>query len=176
MSALTRRAAALVASRVERAPERRWTHGQDMAPAIHPRMPTHVASGVLALYDAQEIDDSAMTAATRFYVDYVLGAEGVRDPLAGTGGRGDAHTAQLARVDASTRLREITEIIGTGMSRWLVAFVVDDLTCTAMADRYLPGVAAGRDRMRGRMTVLLTMLPGIYAAIDRWRKRPNNSD
>ena len=173
MTVRRRRAEALAAARVEIAPGERWQHGQDEFPAIHPRMPTSVASGVALLARSKAIGDSEVIAADRFNRDYIYGIEGVRDPL-GAGGRSgasDAHNGQFARAAAVGRYREIADTIGPLMTSWLVSFVVFDLSFCAMQAQFMPGPLAGRTEMRGRMTTVLILLSRLYAAIDRRRRK-----
>jgi hypothetical protein len=168
------RAMALAASRPDTprefltAPPERWTHGQDQAEMVMRRMATRVCSGVDLLRRAGEIGDAEEIAAERFYVDYVCGVLGVRETESiGDSGSADFHTAQLAQCAAVTRHRAIADVIGIGMTMWLVGFIVDDLSFTALAARFMPGRSDGRRDIRARMTTLLMLLPGLYATIDR---------
>jgi len=173
MSTVAKRAAALAAARIERAPAQRWTHGQDEYRPPHPRMPTSVNSGVACLRKAGLIGDAEVTAAERWLRDYVCGVLGGRDPEADRAGpapAADLHARELARSAAVTRCGEIAEVLGPAMERWLIAFLARDLSFSAMADAFLPGRAAGRIEMTGRMTVLLMCLAGLYASIDRRRR------
>jgi hypothetical protein len=170
------RALALAASRPDTprefftAPPERWNHGQDESKLVMRRMATRVCSGVDLLRRSREIGDAEEIAAERFYVDYVSGILGVRETESiGDSGSADFHTAQLAQCAAVTRHRAVAELIGAGMTMWMVAFIVDDLSFTAMADRFMPGRADGRRDMRARLLTLLMLLPGLYAGIDRKR-------
>ena len=155
----------------DRAPPERWQHGQAEAAPVAPRMPTTVASGVQSLRDAKVIDNSEVAAANRFRDDYIRGIEGVREPtLAMRSGSADAHDVAIARAMAVGRHREIAGWLGSRMTGWLVAFLVEDLTFVAMAERYWPG-EAGRKEMRGSMMTMLVLLSHLYAALDRRRKR-----
>lgn len=165
-----RRSEALAAAYVDTAPSRRWSHGQDLAPAVGPRMPTSVASGVLALRRLDCIGDSEVEAARRFGEDYIRGVLGVREPsLALRSGSADAHDVAIGRAAAVTRHRAIADVIGPAMTSWLVSFVVMDLSFVAMSDRYWPG-ERGRKEMRGGMRTLLVLLSRLYAAGDRRRR------
>ena len=150
--------------RVNTAPLARWRHGQDRSEPFGPRMPSGVANGVQTLFLAEDIGDSEVTASLRWYTDYVLGFEGVREGDGGSGG--DMTDAMVARVVSVTRHREIAAILGAKMSAWLVGFVVDDLSLRAMSDRFWPGTN-GRMHMRGSLVTLLIVLAGLYAGGDR---------
>jgi hypothetical protein len=65
----------------------------------------------------------------------------------------------------------VSEILGEGMTIRLVAFLVDELSLTAMAERFMPGKSGGNKRMATQMATLLTMLAGLYASIDRKGRR-----
>lgn len=152
------------------APPERWQHGQDESKLVMRRMATRVCSGVDLLRRSGEIADAEEIAAERFYVDYVSGCLGVRETESiGDSGSADFHTAMLAQCAAVTRHRVIAEMIGDGMTMWLVSFIVDDLSFSAMAARYMPGRSDGRRDIRARLTTLVSLLPGLYASIDRKR-------
>jgi hypothetical protein len=172
MTASHSRAAALAASRVALAPPERWQHGQDCMAAIAPRMPTQVASGVLALRKAKSIGDCDVTAAERFGRDYLFGIEGVRDPPEGGGSSGgNVHDVQIARAFAITCHRAVANVIGGLMTQWLISFLVLDLSFAAMAARFMPSRSRGCDEMKGRLTTLLMILSGVYASIDGGKRR-----
>lgn len=163
-----------------RAPKLRWQHGQSCEDPTAPRMPSSVARGVQALRDTVLdegppksflIDDAEVEAARRFYEDYVRGVEGVREPsLVLRSGSADAHDVAIARAMAVGRHREIAELLGTRMTAWLIAFVVEELTFVALADRYWPS-STGRREMRGAMATMLLLLSRLYAGLDRRRKK-----
>lgn len=152
------------------APPERWQHGQEQAKTVMHRMATRVCSGVETLRRSNAIGDADEFAAERWYTDYVSGIEGVRPDTVGDSGAGDFHTALLARSAAISRHRAIADVIGAGMTLWLVSFLVDDLSFSAMSTRYTPGRSAGRVEMVGRLTMLLQLLTGLYASLDRSRK------
>jgi hypothetical protein len=163
--------AAHLAAGLLSAPEARWKHGQDRAPDQVARGPHSVASGVQALLDAGKIGNPEVAAADRFRLDYLLGVEGVRDTDRAPG-RCDPsalHVVQLARCHAITAHRAVADLIGPGMTQWLVAFVVEDLSCSAMSRRFHVDTSDGHKRMAARMEVLLEMLARLYARIDRRR-------
>jgi hypothetical protein len=173
-------AVAAVDPSVITAPAERWQHGQDLRLPSVRRTPTTVASGVQALRHARAIDDSEVTAAGRFFADYIFGVEGVRDPAGFVLARGavDAfgtsatlHGVQLARAAAITRHRAIANAIGPMMTVWLVDFVVLELSFVAMQKLHMPGSLNGRLDMRGRLTAILLLLSRLYAAIDGRGKR-----
>lgn len=117
------------------------------------------------------IGEAEVVAAGRFYVDYVRGVEGVREPsLELRSGSADVHAVAFARTKAVARHREIAETLGPAMTAWLVSFIVSDLSFVAMADRYWPG-DQGRKEIKGGMVTLLVLLSRLYAALDRRRKR-----
>lgn len=156
------------------APEQRWNHGQEIQPAIAPRFPDRVASGIATLRKNKLIGDADVTSAKRWTRDYICGIEGVRDsePVM-RAKKSDVHDAMLARADAITRHREIAEIIGAGRTQWLNAFLAEELSFVAMAARFLPDRTSGRTEMIGHLSTLLTVLTGLYATIDR--KRPKTA-
>jgi hypothetical protein len=168
------------------APPQRWRHGQEEAAPVAPRMPTSVASGVQNLRETKAaidpfgeqqylINDAEVEAARRFYEDYVHGIEGVREPsLAQRSGSADAHDVAIARAMAVGRHRDIAELLGTRMTGWLIAFLVEDLTFVAMAERYWPG-EEGRKQMKGAMATMLLLLSRLYAALDRGGRRQGRS-
>ena len=158
------------AAGLQTAPKERWQHGQELSPEPMQRAPHQVASGVQALYDANSIGDAARSAAARFHNDYVLGVLGVRD-RGGDGGAFDPHVVQLARVRAVGAHRAIAGMLGADLTTYLLAFVVEDLSFSAMNRRFGGGAAAPDHRKEFSVTVrvLLCVLPGIYSAIDRKR-------
>jgi hypothetical protein len=172
------RADALAASRAEEAPPipptpERAQHGQMLYKPVSIRHPTTIASGVQALQRSGAIGNAEVTAAERFQRDYTFGIEGVRDPAVGGRARSsDAHDAQIARAEALTRHREIADVIGEGMTQWLIGLVVLDLSFEVLAVRYMRK-ADKRTEMRGRLTTLLIIVTQQYAAIDRRKKRDN---
>lgn len=170
------------------APAERWQHGAELEPALAPRMPGRVADHVLALRatfvpavggEAPEplIGNREVEAAERFRRDYIRGVEGVREvppynpdkPL--RSGSADAHDVQIARAMAVGRHRAIAELLGSRMTAWLIAFLVEDLSYVAMADRYWP-TRDGRKQMQGAMVTMLRLLSRLYAALDRQRAKP----
>jgi hypothetical protein len=159
------------AAGLDTAPIQRCQHGQELAPAPMTRAPHQVANGVKALYDAQSIGDAALSAVARFHDDYVLGVLGVRDTerMRGSTGAADPHVVQLARCKAVGAHRAIAEVIGPDLTIFLVAFVVEDLSFSAMDRRFARGAASssGRQDMATTIRVLLAVMPGIYVAIDR---------
>jgi len=158
-------------SEVVTAPAERWQHGQDATTHDDLRTAERVSSGVTRLRAAGDIGDAEVIAAHRWWQDYAEGVEGARDPeRSGSGGASDQHVTMLVRAQAIGRHRAVTEILGDGMTVRLVAFLVDELSFAALADRFMPGRADGRKRMATQMATLLTMLAGLYASIDRRRK------
>ena len=178
MTARRRAGLPLVSARAnDSAPEERWQHGQDKAAPVAPRMPSTVASGVQALRNGNAIDDAEVEAARRFVDDYLRGIEGVREAKPNSNpdipqriGRIDAHDIAIARAMAAGRHRDIAELLGQRMTGWLVAFLIEELTFTALADRYWPG-DEGRKEMRGAMATMLLLLSRLYMALDRRKKR-----
>jgi len=161
----------VIAARPVLAPGERWQHGQERAAATRLLVPELVANGVWALREGDDIGDPEVVAAERFRADYTFGVEGVRDPIAGRCGGHDPHDAQIARSEAITRYREITDAIGPRLSAWLVSLVVMDWSFAAMQRAYMPGPLGARIEMRGRCTTVLILLSRMYAAIDKRAQR-----
>jgi hypothetical protein len=155
--------------------DERWQHGQELQPAIAPRFPDRIASGVSTLRKSDLIGDADVTSAERWIRDYVCGIEGVRDSAYFCASKSDAHDALLARSKAVTRHREISCIIGDARTRWANAFLVEDLSFSAMAERFLPGRTSGRTEMIGHLATLLSVMTGLYAAIDRQAPKPQGA-
>jgi hypothetical protein len=151
------------------APAFRWNHGQERAPDVVTRGPHSVANGVQLLFDAHRIGASAVSSADRFRLDYLLGIEGVRDSdrVSGRCDPAALHVIQLARCHAVAAHRAIADVLGAAPTAWLVAFVVSDLSMSAMGRRFAGGGSEGRARMGGCIEGLLLALPGLYAANDR---------
>lgn len=163
---------ALAAVRIDTAPAERWQHGPTMALPVAPRFPTSVASGLACLRRSHAIGDAEVAAGERFQRDWVWGIEGVRDAVEGPGGSSDAHDAQLARCEAVSCVRAVEDVIGSGLVAWLVQFLVNDLSFTAMASKFLSGRANGRIEMRGRVAAILTVLSETYRGLDARRRQP----
>jgi hypothetical protein len=150
------------------APNERWQHGQHFI-AAGKLYPQAVKRGVLLLRKSGDIGDAELVAAERFHRDYVLGVLGARDPeRRATGNAPDAHTGQLARVRASQTHGAVSDLLGAGMTARLVAFLVDDRSLGNMAAEYHPQRERtdGLRRLAGQMATLLTVLAGLYAAVD----------
>jgi hypothetical protein len=147
----------------------RWQHGQDKADPVGPRMPSTVARGVELLRRIGAIGNAEETAAERFVTDYLLGPEGVRVPSgAERSGSADAHDVAIARAMAMGRHRMIAERCGVEVTAWLVNFLVNELSFTAMADLYWP-TEEGRKQMQGAMMFTLKYLSMRYAELDQGR-------
>jgi hypothetical protein len=158
------------------APRQRWQHGQVRAPDRIARAAHQVASGVDTLYLAKAIDDAAVYAADRFRADYVNGVlAGVRSGSGAYVGRPSGgcdvatlHAIQLVRANAVTAHRAAADLLGAELTFLLVTFLVDDCSFAEMARRFGRGDGSnGRAMMRGRLEVIVSVLPGLYRMIDR---------
>jgi hypothetical protein len=137
------------------------------------RAPHQVASGVDTLYIARAIDDAAVYACDRFRLDFVCGVLGVRDGGRSVGkGSPDYHIIQLARSRAVTAHRAVAELLGAELTYLLVTFLVDDCSFAELARRFGRGDGSNaRALMRGRLEVIVSVLPGLYRTLDRARRK-----
>ncbi|WP_428393545.1 hypothetical protein [Lichenicoccus sp.] len=131
---------------------------------------------VAALLRSGEIDGSHVAAAERWYRDYVLGVEGVRDPDAKrTGKAPDIHAGMLSRVAACERHRGVRGALGFCAEVRLRLMLLDELSFSAMAQRLMPKDGNGRKKVAAQMAFLLEQLAEHYQAIDQRRTRDTHS-
>jgi hypothetical protein len=164
--------AAHIAAGLATAPRQRWQHGQERAADRIGRAPHQVASGVDVLYQAKAIDDAAVYACDRFRLDYVCGVLGVHDGGRSVGkGSPDWHVIQLARARAVTAHRAAADLLGAELTYLLVTFLVDDCSFAELARRFGRDGSNGRAMMRGRLEVIVAILPGLYRTLDRAQRK-----
>ena len=123
---------------------------------------------IVALQRSGEIDGSHVSAAERWYRDYVLGVEGVKDPEARrTGKAPDIHAGMLSRVAACERHRGVRNALGFCAEVRLRLMLLDELSFSAMAERLMPKDGNGRKKVAAQMAFLLEQLAEHYQAVDQ---------
>lgn len=108
--------------------------------------------GLYGLHRSGTLEDRHVTAAELWARDYETGVLGARDPdCRGSGPRGDAHDAQLARAAASGRHDYIRRAIGGAGESLMMLLMIDGLSIAAM------GARLGRDQKLVSGAVLLLL-------------------
>jgi hypothetical protein len=132
----------------------------------------HIVTGVSTLLKCGEIGEVHVTAAFRWYKDYVLGVVGARDPESqSSGSQPDIHAAMLARVDAIARCRHVRHSLGACAEHRLHLLLVDDLSFSAMAIDLNMDSVNGRKKVAAQMAFLLEQLAELYHSADTARRR-----
>ncbi len=121
-----------------------------------------------ALHRSGEIDDSHVSAADRWYRDYVLGVEGARDPDSARSGKArDFHAGMLSRVAACARYRGVREALGFCSEVRLRLLLLDELSFSAIVGKLMPTDVNGRKKVAAQMVFLLEQLTEHYANLDK---------
>lgn len=169
-----RREAPQYLSVVETAPKERWQHGQDRASHHDLSTADRVSQNADTLKAQGLVGDAELFAAERFWMDYIVGVLGGSDPEGwGGGGGGDPHVAMILKSRALAHHNAVKAIIGDGMTARLVACFVDNMSFTAMGAKFFPRENQSGDARKSaktQMATMLTILAGLYQAMDRKRK------
>ena len=132
---------------------------------------TRTASALSTLRRSNDIDDTHIAAADRWYRDWVMGVVGACDPsIQRSGQAADPHSRMLARIAASSRCTAVREYLGMQAERRLRMILVEELSFSEIGRRLLPRDVNSRKKIAAQTILLLEMLAEHYQNRDQCRR------
>ncbi|WP_241767809.1 hypothetical protein [Tanticharoenia sakaeratensis] len=137
---------------------------------------TRIVNTVQVLRDAGDICDDEVSAATRWYRDYVFAQHGVVEADAAHPAeteRGDVHTWMLGRGKSAVRISDVKAALGLCGHVRLQMMLGQEMSFSAMARILYPGDSDSRARMKvsAQCSFLLEQLATFYRTRTSKRKQ-----
>lgn len=131
-----------------------------------------VVNTVQSMYDAGDIGDDEVSAADRWYREYLFATLGVVEERPSDGHfreKGDVHTWMLGRGKCSARISEIRETLGLCGHVRLEMLLAREMSFSAMARQLYPRISEGRGRMKvsAQCGLILEQLVHVYKKIKK---------
>ncbi|MFB9916322.1 hypothetical protein [Gluconobacter kanchanaburiensis] len=137
-----------------------------------------VVNAVQSMYDAGDIGDDELSAADRWYREYVFASLGVIENSRSDGRvreRGDIHTWMMGRGECSARITRIRDMLGLCVHVRLEMLLAREMSFSAMARHLYPALSEGRARMKvsAQCALVLEQLAHVYEVLsqDKTRKK-----
>lgn len=129
-----------------------------------------IVNAVQSMYDSGDIGDDEVSAADRWYREYLFATLGVVEERPSDGRfreKGDVHTWMMGRGKCSARITEIREMLGLCAHVRLEMLLAREMSFSAMARQLYPGLSEGRGRMKvsAQCAFLLEQLVHAYVKI-----------
>ncbi|WP_215751117.1 MULTISPECIES: hypothetical protein [unclassified Gluconobacter] len=129
-----------------------------------------VVNTVHSMYEAGDIGDDEVSAADRWYREYLFATIGIVEEKPSDGRfreKGDVHTWMIGRGKCSVRIAEIRERLGLCGHVRLEMMLAREMSFSAMARHLYPGLSEGRARMKvsAQCALLLEQLSHAYESM-----------
>ncbi|MEJ5156511.1 hypothetical protein WH240_15400 [Gluconobacter wancherniae] len=126
-----------------------------------------VVNTVQAMYDAQDIGDDEVAAADRWYREFLFATVGVveqRPNAVASHEKGDVHTWMLGRGKCSVRINDVRHAMGLCAHVRLEMMLAREMSFSAMARQFYPGLSEARARMKisAQCALILEQLASFY--------------
>lgn len=136
-----------------------------------------VVNTVQSMLDAGDVGEEEVSAADRWYREYVFATLGTVESAASDSRfreKGDVHTWMLGRGKCAARLSAIRDALGLCGHIRLEMMLAREMSFSAMARCLYPGLSEGRARMKvsAQCALVLEQLAHLYVKI---RKEEKNS-